>query len=102
MDHKRGPLVNIIQATTGEDIRKCNRCQPCCFEVTEQMDLTIGEMLHTACRDERKALKSKTLWNCDPVLEYQAQCLGGLDLTRVIQLLRQEAIIRGIVPPDSF
>lgn len=64
------------------------------------MDLSVGELLQSAWRDEVKALTSKTLWNCDPVLQGQIQCQGGLDLTRVIQLLRQEAVIRGILPSE--
>jgi heterodisulfide reductase subunit C len=97
---KRGPLFNIIFATTGEDIQKCNGCEPCCYEVTEEMDLTLGELLHAAFRDEPGALTNDTLWNCDAVLHSEVQCQEGIDLIRVIQLLRQEAVIRGVQPSE--
>lgn len=92
---QRGPLPFIILAATGEDVRRCANCQSCADLLTPEMDLTFGELIRAAARDDPRALTCATLWNCDAVLE-SGCCQEGLDIPAVIQALRQEAAMRGL------
>lgn len=59
------------------------------------MDLTLGEMLQLASRNDPAVFTSQTLWNCDVVIEGSEQCQEGINLPRVIEALRTEAKLRG-------
>jgi heterodisulfide reductase subunit C len=59
------------------------------------MDLTLGEMLRMASSDNPEVFSTQTLWNCDAVLEDHDRCQEGINLVRVIEVLRDEAKLRG-------
>ena len=92
---QRGPIPAIVQASTNEDIRKCGNCKPCCIDLDPAMDITLGEMLQMASRNNPDVFATQTLWNCDVVVEERNRCQEGIDLVRVIEALRDEAKIRG-------
>ena len=92
---RRGPLRAVILAKTGEDIRSCTNCWHCEQERTDEMDLSFGEIVRAASRNDPTALDNTTLWICDPLIEQNPVCPSGLDRATVIQALREEASIRG-------
>jgi heterodisulfide reductase subunit C len=59
------------------------------------MDLTPGELLQMAARDDPAVFTSQTLWNCDLVISEDGHCQEGINLSQVIEVLRNEAILRG-------
>ena len=59
------------------------------------MDLTLGELLQMAARDDLNVFSSKTLWTCDHVIAKGEPCQEGINLVRVIDALRNEAKLRG-------
>jgi heterodisulfide reductase subunit C len=59
------------------------------------MDLTFGEVMQAAARNDVRALTNRTLWACDSVLAAHARCQEGIDLAAVIRALREEALRRG-------
>jgi heterodisulfide reductase subunit C len=59
------------------------------------MDLTMGELLQMAVRDDHAVFTSQTLWNCDLVITEDGHCPEGINLSRVIEALRTEAKLRG-------
>lgn len=59
------------------------------------MDLSFGDIMRAAAKDDTLALENETLWNCDVVVERYPICPSGLDRSRVIQALREEASLRG-------
>jgi hypothetical protein len=95
----RGPLRAIILASTGEDIGRCTHCDLCEKYLKPGMDLTIGELMQSATRDESRALSSRTLWLVDDLLGRSLRCQAGLDLASIILVLQREAIERGYDPP---
>jgi heterodisulfide reductase subunit C len=95
LSSQRGPISAIIRATTNQDIRACGKCQPCCINSHPDMDLTVGEMLQLAARDESAVFISSTLWNCDSVITEDGHCQEGINLSLVIKSLRNEAKLRG-------
>jgi heterodisulfide reductase subunit C len=92
----RGPLAFVVLAATGEDIRGCINCSSCDDITTQSMDLTIGELMRLAARDDPQALSSRTLWAGDDLLFSRLECQAGIDLPAVILTLRREAELRGL------
>jgi heterodisulfide reductase subunit C len=99
---KRGPIPAIVLATTDEDIRNCGHCQPCCIEIDQEMDLTLGELLQMAARDDHAVFTSKTLWAGELSSVKPDRCQEGINVPRVVEALRNEAILRGYSPTDTI
>jgi hypothetical protein len=94
-NQSREPLRAVILANTGEDIRKCSNCLHCETERTEGTSLSFEGIVHAAAQSDAIALENETLWNCDPMIERNPIYPSGLDRARVIQALREEALVRG-------
>ena len=62
------------------------------------MDLTIGEIMQAANRDDNLALINKTLWQLDGIMERGVQCQAGLDVLSILLALQREAELRGLSP----
>jgi hypothetical protein len=62
------------------------------------MDLTIGELIRAAARNDVAALTNQTLWACDDLLDSFYSCQVELDLVAIVHCLRREAQIRGLAP----
>ena len=92
----RGPLTFIILAATGQDVRACANCQNCEDLHTPEMDMSFGEIMRAAARDDPVTLSNRSLWTCDGVLESMTHCQAGIDIPAVIHLLRREAKTRGV------
>jgi heterodisulfide reductase subunit C len=60
------------------------------------MDLSFGQIIQAALRDDASAMTNRTLWACDDLLEGYTLCRSGLDLTSVVLALRSEAQARGL------
>ncbi|MEW6567849.1 MAG: hypothetical protein AB1449_06715 [Chloroflexota bacterium] len=96
---RRGPLSKVILAATGEDIHRCARCSACDTLLAPGMDLSFGELLQAADRDDPNSLTSQTLWSCDDMLGGPFKCQQGINLEVVILALRHEAELRGLGAP---
>ena len=99
--NNRGPLRAVILAKTGEDVRQCTSCWHCEQEIEAGMDLSFGDIIRAAAKNDPAALNNKTLWNCDIVIQQNPICPSGLDRNLVIHALREEAQIRGYRQSNS-
>ncbi|HNB51588.1 MAG TPA: hypothetical protein PK530_06580 [Anaerolineales bacterium] len=83
----------------GVDLRRCRTCGVCSetvFPETEA-DLTLGIVVQLALLNDPEVFTSRTIWS-DTVLEASdTLCPNGIDLPKIIQTLREEAISRGHV-----
>jgi len=95
------PLAHTVRTRTGQDVRLCQACNLCDDLRVPGMDLSFGEMLRSAGRDELRALTCASLWACEPLLSPPPTCQAGLDIPAVIGALRREAIRRGCSPPPA-
>ena len=95
MGAPRGPLRQVILTSTGQDVLRCTTCWSCDDLMDDGMDLTFGEVMRAAARDDMQALTNNTLWACDELLERQPRCQAGLEITSVILALRREAELLG-------
>ena len=91
---QRGPLRSVILASTGQDVRECVNCDACDAWILPGMDLTFGEIMQAAARDDPQALDNSTLWACDDLLP-RVRCRSGIDVASVILVLVREAELRG-------
>lgn len=96
------PLRSLILAQTGQDVRQCQACDQCADLTAEGMDLTFGEILRCAARDDPRALTCASLWRCEPLLDRPAPCPAGLDIPAVIGVLRSESVHRGLAPRTAI
>jgi heterodisulfide reductase subunit C len=63
------------------------------------MDLTIGEILQSANRNDESVLSCQTLWNCDELLVRKLHCQAGIDVASVLLALIHVAKDRGFQGP---
>ena len=90
------PLHAVILAATSQDVRLCSNCGNCDGLMAPGMDLTFGEVLQAASRNDTAALTNETLWTCDDLLGPQLICPHNIDIAAVIITLAREARSRGL------
>ena len=90
------PLAAIVRAATAQDVRACQACQICDDLRCEGMELTFGEILRAAGRNETSVLASPSLWCCEPLIRRRPSCQADIDVPAVIAVLRSEARRRGL------
>ncbi len=94
----RGPLHAVILAKTGQDVDPCCGCVGCNSVTAPGMDLTQGEIVRSARRDDPQALTCATLWACEDLLLRTIPCSAGLALNSIMLALQREAELRGLAP----
>jgi hypothetical protein len=65
------------------------------------MDLSIGELMQGAARNDERVLTCASLWIMES-LPGRVVCQQGINVPRVLEVLRQEAIRRGCAPRPSI
>ena len=95
---KPAPLPFVVLARSSQDVRLCMACDQCRDLQAEGMDLTFGEIMRFAARDDERAITCDSLWRCEPLLDKMVKCPSGIDVPFVIRALRQEALRRGYRP----
>jgi heterodisulfide reductase subunit C len=90
------PLAAVVRAATGQDVRACQACHLCDELWAEGMELTFGEILRAAARDDITVLSSPSLWCCEPLIRRRPTCQADIDVPAVIGVLRREARKRGL------
>ena len=95
---KPPPLAFVVLARTSQDVRLCQACDQCRDLHAEGMDLTFGEILRLAARNDDRYITCDSLWRCEPLLGKPTSCPAGIDIPAVIRTLRQEALRRGYRP----
>jgi hypothetical protein len=93
-------LRTAILARTGQDVRRCRSCAGCECLSFPGMDLSVGEMIRAAARDDLRALTCRTLWASEDLLFRPIPCSSGLALASIILALQDEAQLRGLAPSE--
>lgn len=65
------------------------------------MDLTVGELLQMAARNDHSVFTNKTLWNVDTSMFEQGSCQEGINVLHVLEALKEEARLRGFSNGDG-
>lgn len=95
------PLRAVVLDSAGQDVTKCSSCSHCERYLEPGMDLSFGQIIQAALRDDPAAMTSHTLWTCDDLLESHPLCRSGIDLASVVLALRSEAEARGLTLRDG-
>ncbi|HHH41813.1 MAG TPA: hypothetical protein ENK56_07390 [Chloroflexi bacterium] len=100
MASRRGPLVYIVLAATGQDVRRCRQCDCCILDddLVARMDLLPSEVMQAVRQDDERALTNRTIWVCADADPDGMICPEGLDLHAIMAVLREEARRRGLAP----
>ena len=98
---RRGSLRAVILAQTGDDVRLCAHCANCDGLTAPGMDLTLGEIIRGAARNDLRVLSCATLSACEDLLLRPFPCTAGLDVTSILIALQREADLRQLAPPET-
>jgi hypothetical protein len=94
--HRNGDLRSAIQAETGQDVHLCANCASCESLTAPGMDLTLGEIIRAAARNDPQALTCATHSACQDLLLRPIPCTAGLSLPSILIALQHEAELRGL------
>jgi heterodisulfide reductase subunit C len=80
---------------------QCGKCSTGC-PVSEEMDLMPHQVIHLLSLGmEDRVLEANTVWMCAGCYTCAVRCPNDIDITRVMDDMRKEAIDRGIPCPNN-
>ncbi len=90
-------LRRIILEKTGQDVHNCRGCQLCNEQYSQDQDIPLDSLVQLILMNDEEVLTSRTVWS-DEVLKAAGEaCARELDLEKILLVLREEAIKRGLV-----
>ncbi len=93
-------LRRLILTKTGQDVQKCRGCQLCYSDDSREMDIPMDSLIQLVIMNDEEVLTSRTLWSDEVLHSAHDACARELDLEKIIVVLREEAIRRGLVKPE--
>jgi heterodisulfide reductase subunit C len=94
----RGDLVRRIEEISGQDLLACYQCGECSAgcPVAFAMDMLPSQVIRLLQLGQvEEALASETIWFCAACQTCYARCPKGVDLSRIMEALREIALQRG-------
>ena len=68
---------------------------------SSDMDIPLDSLIQLVIMNDEEVLTSRTLWSDEVLRSAHDACARELDLEKIILVLREEAIRRGLVKPES-
>jgi heterodisulfide reductase subunit C2 len=101
-----GDLVRRIELISGQRLLDCNQCGKCSAgcPVAPAMDMLPSQVLRLAQLGLADVLDCQAVWVCASCLTCITRCPKGVDLSRVMEALRQIRLRRGdeLLSPDDL
>lgn len=94
-------LRRLILSKTGQDVALCRGCQLCNGEFSKDQDIPLDSLVQLIIMNDEEVLTSRTLWSDEVLIAAREACIRELDLEKILLVLREEAIKRGLVAPES-
>jgi heterodisulfide reductase subunit C len=94
-------LIEELERHPGTRIRSCYQCQKCASgcPISFASDWLPSQIIRLILLGEtREVLSSRAIWLCLTCSACTARCPMGIDLARVMDLLRQRAVEEGMAP----
>ena len=91
-------LVRRIEEISGQDLLACYQCGACSAgcPVAFAMDMLPSQVIRLVQLGQvEEALESETIWFCAACQTCYARCPKGVDLSRIMEALREIALQRG-------
>ena len=89
-------LKRIVKNATGQDVSRCQACLDCEVSCPDDMDIPVGSMIQMVMFDDEEILTSRTLWSDCVLAKARLACSRGIDISAVMNALREEATRRGL------
>jgi len=99
---KEGELVQEVEDLCGENLFSCYQCGTCSAgcPFIEDMDLAPDEVIRYVILDKKEVLNSKTIWLCASCYTCAERCPRDLNLTKIMEALRQIILRKNIDQTD--
>jgi heterodisulfide reductase subunit C len=94
-------LRRLILSKTGQDVARCRGCQLCNEKFSQDQDIPLDSLVQLIIMNDEEVLTSRTLWSDDILHAAHEACVRELDLEKILLVLREEAVRRGLVTPES-
>jgi heterodisulfide reductase subunit C len=94
-------LRRLILSKTGQDVARCRGCQLCNEKFSQDQDIPLDSLVQLIILNDEEVLTSRTLWSDDVLHAAHEACVRELDLEKILLVLREEAVRRGLVTPES-
>jgi len=97
-----GKLIDELELLCDEDVFGCYQCGTCAAgcPFIDEMDLTPDEVLHYVILDRPEVLGSKTIWLCASCFTCAERCPRDLNITKIMEGLRQIVLRQNIDETD--
>jgi len=89
-------LKRIIKDASGQDISRCQACFDCEVSCPDALDIPIGSLIQLVLFNDDEVLTSRTLWSDCVLGKARLACSRGINISEVMQALREEAKRRGL------
>ena len=105
--HRGVGLSARLQEATGQSVVKCYQCGKCSAgcPLASEMDFPPSQVLRMLQLEqaelEEKVLGSLSIWLCLTCETCMARCPKEVDLPRIMEFLREEALNRNVVHPKA-
>ena len=92
-------LKRIVKEATGQDISRCQACFDCEISCpVDELDIPVGSMIQMVMFNDEEILTAKTLWSDCVLQKARLACSRGINISAVMEALREEARRRGLAP----
>jgi heterodisulfide reductase subunit C len=93
-------LRRLILSKTGLDVLRCRGCQLCNGEYGRDQDIPLDCLVQLVIMNDEEVLTSRTLWSDEVFHSAHNACARELDLEKILLVLRDEAVRRGLSKPE--
>ena len=99
---KKGDLAKEVEELSGENLFGCYQCGTCSSgcPYVEDMDLSPDEVIRYIILERNEVLKSKTIWLCSSCFTCAERCPRDINITKIMEALRQILLRRKIDKTD--
>ncbi len=94
-------LRRLILNKTGQDVQRCRGCQLCNAEYSQDQDIPLDSLVQLIIMNDEEVLTSRTLWSDEVLSSAKDACARELDLEKILLVLRDEAVKRGLVTQEN-
>ena len=101
---KKGELAREVEDLCGENLFGCYQCGTCSAgcPFIDDMDIAPDEVIRYVVLDKKEVLNSKTIWLCASCYTCAERCPRDLNLTKIMEALRQIILRKNIDKTDMI
>jgi heterodisulfide reductase subunit C len=99
---KKGDLIQEVEDLCNENLYGCYQCGTCSAgcPFIDEMDLSPDEVIRYVILDRKEVLNSKTIWLCSSCFTCAERCPRDINITKIMEALRQIILRRKIDRTD--